>query len=138
MPELPEIESIKRVIEPQIQGLGIEQIHVSRQEVVAHPAADEFCSRLRGQVFDSVTRRGKFLVIHLESGDKIIIHLRMTGCLLVTPADYPEENHQRMSAGAKCDCRNREYLFGRNFICGRNLSCAAGKQLNRGGLGTPG
>lgn len=61
MPELPEIETIKRVIEPQIQGLGIEQIHVSRPEVVAHPAADEFCSRLRGQIFDSVTCRGKFL-----------------------------------------------------------------------------
>ena len=70
-----------------------EQIHVGRPEVVAHPAADEFCSRLRGQIFDSVIRRGKFLVIHLESGDKSIIHLRMTGCLLVTPTDYPEEKH---------------------------------------------
>ena len=43
MPELPEIEAIKRVIEPQIKGLTIEQVAVSRPEVVAHPAADEFC-----------------------------------------------------------------------------------------------
>ncbi len=93
MPELPEVEVIRRVIEPQIQGLAIEQITVSRQEVVAHPTADEFCRCLTGQVFDSMTRRGKFLIIQLKSSDKIIIHLRMTGCLLVTPADYPEGKH---------------------------------------------
>lgn len=93
MPELPEVEAIRRVIEPQIQGLTIEQITVSRREVVAHPTADEFCRCLTGQIFDSMTRRGKFLVIRLKSGDKIIIHLRMTGCLLVTPTAHPEEKH---------------------------------------------
>lgn len=93
IPELPEVEAIRRVIEPQIQGLAIEQITVSRPEVVAHPTADEFCRCLMGQIFDSVARRGKFLVIMLKSGDRIIMHLRMTGCLLVTPADYPEEKH---------------------------------------------
>lgn len=93
MPELPEVETIRRVIEPQIQGLTIEQITVSRREVVAHPTADEFCRCLTGQIFDSMTRREKFLVIRLKSGDKIIIHLRMTGCLLVTPTAHPEEKH---------------------------------------------
>lgn len=96
MPELPELEAIKRVIEPQIQGLAIELVTVNRPEVIAHPGADEFCRRLTGQVFDSMTRRGKFLVIRLKSSDKIIIHLRMTGCLLVTPADYPEEKHTHL------------------------------------------
>ena len=43
MPELPEVEAIKRVIAPQIQGLAIEQITVNRPEVVARPTADEFC-----------------------------------------------------------------------------------------------
>ena len=38
-------------------------------------------------------RRGKFLIFRLESGERIIIHLRMTGCLLLAPADYPEEKH---------------------------------------------
>lgn len=93
MPELPEVEAIRRVIEPQIQGLTVEQITVSRPEIVTHPTADEFCRRLTGQIFDSVARRGKFLIILLKSGDRMIIHLRMTGCLLLTPADYPEEKH---------------------------------------------
>lgn len=96
MPELPELEAIKRVIEPQIQGLAIERVTVNRPEMIAHPGADEFCRCLTGQVFDSMTRRGKFLVIRLKSSDKIIIHLRMTGCLLVTPADYPEEKHTHL------------------------------------------
>ena len=93
MPELPEVETIKRVIEPQIQGLIIESVTVKRPEVTAHPAADEFCKRLAGQTASHMTRRGKFLVIQLNSNDRIILHLRMTGCLLLTPADYPEEKH---------------------------------------------
>lgn len=93
MPELPEVETIKRVIEPQIQGLTIENVTVKRPEVTAYPAADEFCRLLTGQTVSHMTRRGKFLVIHLNSNDRIILHLRMTGCLLLTPADYPEEKH---------------------------------------------
>ena len=96
MPELPEIEAIRRVIEPQIQGLAIEQVTVNRPEVIAHPAADEFCRRLTGQVFAGIQRRGKFLILCMESGDRLILHLRMTGCLLVTPADYPEEKHTHL------------------------------------------
>lgn len=93
MPELPEVETIKRVIEPQIQGLVIDKVTVKRPEVVSYPAADEFCGLLTGQTISHMTRRGKFLIIWLNSNDRIILHLRMTGCLLLTPADYPEEKH---------------------------------------------
>ena len=96
MPELPEVEAIKRVIEPQIRGLAIERITVNRPEVIAHPAADAFCRRLAGQVFAEARRRGKFLILCMESGDRLILHLRMTGCLLVTPADVPEEKHTHL------------------------------------------
>lgn len=93
MPELPEVETIKRVIEPQIQGLMIDKVTVKRPEVVSYPEADEFCRLLTGQTISHMTRRGKFLLIWLNSNDRIILHLRMTGCLLLTPADYPEEKH---------------------------------------------
>ena len=96
MPELPEVEAIKRVIEPQIRGLAIERVTVNRPEVIAHPAADAFCRRLAGQVFAGARRRGKFLILCMESGDRLILHLRMTGCLLVTPADVPEEKHTHL------------------------------------------
>ncbi|MCM1499277.1 MAG: bifunctional DNA-formamidopyrimidine glycosylase/DNA-(apurinic or apyrimidinic site) lyase [Clostridium sp.] len=93
MPELPEVETIKNVIEPQIQGLIIEKATVRRPEVTAHPAADEFCRRLTGQTISHMSRRGKFLMIWLNNGDHILLHLRMTGCLLLAPADFPEEKH---------------------------------------------
>ena len=97
MPELPEVETIKRVIEPQIQGLMNDKVNVKRPEVVAYPMADEFCGRLTGQTISYMTRRGKFLVIQLNSNDRIILHLRMTGCLLLTPADCPEEKHTHIT-----------------------------------------
>lgn len=93
MPELPEVETVKRVIEPQIRGLMIIKAEVRRPEVIAYPQADAFCRRSSGQTIDGMARRGKFLIILLCSGDRMILHLRMTGCLLVTPADFPEERH---------------------------------------------
>lgn len=93
MPELPEIETIKHIVEPQIRGLTIENVLVNRPEVIAHPTADEFCKDVTGQAIGSMARRGKFLIIHLGNQNKIILHLRMTGCLLVTPADYQLEKH---------------------------------------------
>ncbi len=93
MPELPEIETIKSVIEPQIKELTIENITVNRPEVIAHPTADEFCKAVTGQNISSMERRGKFLLINLKNESQIILHLRMTGCLLVTPHDYPMEKH---------------------------------------------
>lgn len=96
MPELPEVETVKRVLEPQIQGLTIENITARRPEVIAHPSLNEFCGRLAGQSVSSMSRRGKFLLILLESGDRLIIHLRMTGCFLLAPSDFPEEKHTHL------------------------------------------
>ena len=96
MPELPEVEAIRRVLEPQVQGLTIQEIAVHRPEIIEHPSADEFCGRLIGQTFDRAERRGKFLLFWLESGGHIVLHLRMTGCLLITPADMPEEKHTHL------------------------------------------
>jgi len=93
MPELPEVETIRRILEPQIKGSVITAVTVNRPEVVAHPTADEFCNALVGQTVSAMTRRGKFLGIEWMSGDHTVLHLRMTGCLLVTPPDYSQEKH---------------------------------------------
>mgnify|MGYP002511102519 CR=1 FL=1 len=93
MPELPEVETIRRVLEPQIKGLTITEVTVNRPEVIGHPTAEGFCQALTGQTIDTMTRRGKFLSVLLDSGDYFVLHLRLTGCLLLTPADYPAEKH---------------------------------------------
>lgn len=93
MPELPEVETIRRVLEPQVKGLSITAVTVNRPEVIGHPTAEEFCQVLTGQTIKAMTRRGKFLSVLLDSGDYFTLHLRMTGCLLFTSADYPAEKH---------------------------------------------
>ena len=93
MPELPEVETIRRVIEPQIQGRRIVKVEAVRPEVIAHPDAGTFCERLTGQAVLGMARRGKFLIFLLENDSRLILHLRMTGCLLLTPAGYPEKKY---------------------------------------------
>jgi len=110
MPELPEVETIKRVIEPQIKGLVIEKATVNRPEVVAYPDADTFCKVLTNQVISHMERRGKYLMILLESGDRIILHLRMTGGLLLTPTDYPTEKHTHIILRLKNGTENEPFL----------------------------
>lgn len=97
MPELPEVEMIRQTLEPQLKGLHIKNVMVSRPEVVAQPSAGEFHQRLIGQKICGMGRRGKFLKICFESGDTVILHLRMTGGLLITPADYFVEKHTHVT-----------------------------------------
>ncbi|MCI9597581.1 MAG: bifunctional DNA-formamidopyrimidine glycosylase/DNA-(apurinic or apyrimidinic site) lyase [Firmicutes bacterium] len=105
MPELPEVETIKRVMEPRIQGLTIEKVLVRHLKVIAYPSSDEFCGRITGQTIEHLERRGKFLTIVLADHERIVLHLRMTGCLLLVPAKLPEEKHThvvfRLSDGSE-------------------------------------
>lgn len=85
MPELPEVETIRRVLEPQLQNRTIEKVTVNHKDAVAYPSVDDFCLGLTGQMVSHIQRRGKFLIICMKSGDRVILHLRMTGGLLFTP-----------------------------------------------------
>lgn len=96
MPELPEVETVKRVLKPQLQGRTIKNIIVNRPEVIARPTADEFCRRLSGQTISGMERRGKFLLILLDGGGRLVVHLRLTGCLLAAPSEMPEEKHTHL------------------------------------------
>lgn len=58
MPELPEVEAVRRVIEPQVKGRTVEAVEVNRPDVIAHPFAETFADALAGQTFVSVKRRG--------------------------------------------------------------------------------
>lgn len=96
MPELPEVETVRRVLEPQIQRRSIANIIVNRPEIIVRPDRTDFCRILTGQTFAHIERHGKFLMLCLESGDHLILHLRMTGCLLLAPADLPAEKHTHL------------------------------------------
>lgn len=82
MPELPEVETIKRSLEKVLLRKEIENVEVLSAKVVKKPRVAEFINSLRGKSFNSVYRRGKFLIFGLSSGDNLIIHLKMSGQLV--------------------------------------------------------
>ena len=96
MPELPEVETVRQIVEPQVAGKRILSVEIRNPQVIAHPEAEEFADLLLGQMISAINRRGKYLSILLCSGDRLFLHLRMTGQLMVTPVDYPEEKHTHM------------------------------------------
>ena len=86
MPELPEVETIKNELLPYIVGHLVIGVTLFWDGIVRQPSVEEFCSRLIGQRITTVSRRGKYLILGLTSGEVLIIHLKMTGSLLVKPA----------------------------------------------------
>lgn len=93
MPELPEVETVKNVLAPHLIGRTIADVDVFNASVIARPAPSAFSQRLRGQSIAELSRRGKFLTLHLADGDSVVLHLRMTGCLTIEPKDTPTEKH---------------------------------------------
>ena len=86
MPELPEVETIKNELLPHILGRWVSGVTLFWEGIVRQPSVKEFCSRLIGQELTGLARRGKYLIFSLTSGEVLIIHLKMTGSLLLKPA----------------------------------------------------
>lgn len=93
MPELPEVETTRRGINPSIQHQRIEKI-VIRQAQLRWPVPDEIHT-LEGQTVDSVTRRAKYLLLNTHIGSAII-HLGMSGSLGITTINKPAEKHDHV------------------------------------------
>jgi formamidopyrimidine-DNA glycosylase len=82
MPELPEVETIKRELSPHIVGRQFIGVGAYDDKPIRQPAVAEFCCKLVGQKIESLERRGKYLIFHLSGGQVLVVHLRMTGTLL--------------------------------------------------------
>src|SRR5260370_37371677 len=118
MPELPEVETIVRDLRPQLVGRRIESMQLWRDRairagLVRHPSPAQFLRRLRGRTIKSVERRGKYIVMPLEaapdetirangaleaSGERVIVHLGMTGHLRVWEPEETPVKHTHFSA----------------------------------------
>jgi formamidopyrimidine-DNA glycosylase len=101
MPELPEVEVVRRGLERGVTGRRIATVEVNHPRAVRrHPAGpDDFRAVLIGQRIDRARRRGKYLWLPLDSGDAVLAHLGMSGQLLVVPADRPAERHLHVRIG---------------------------------------
>jgi formamidopyrimidine-DNA glycosylase len=95
MPELPEVETIARILRPELVGATILAVDLRWRRTLAAPAQKKFKELIKGQVIQAVGRRAKFLVIQLTTYN-LLIHLRMSGDLLIKKGKIKPEKHDRL------------------------------------------
>ncbi|QMU72351.1 bifunctional DNA-formamidopyrimidine glycosylase/DNA-(apurinic or apyrimidinic site) lyase [Streptacidiphilus sp. P02-A3a] len=99
MPELPEVEVVRRGLDRWVSGRTVSSVLVYHPRAVRRHAAgpDDFAAQLAGRVLGAAQRRGKYLWLPLPgTGSSLIGHLGMSGQLLVQPQDAPAETHLRV------------------------------------------
>jgi formamidopyrimidine-DNA glycosylase len=115
MPELPEVETVRRGLQPVMEGAKIIKAETRRKDL-RFPFQKDFVARLEGQTVTGLGRRAKYLMADLESGDVLLMHLGMSGSFrvvegqsLVTPGQFHHPRHEgrahdhvmfQMSSGA--------------------------------------
>ncbi len=87
MPELPEVETIKRELEPHIIGKKITAVTVYDARIVYPLSASAFQDKIIGQGIENLRRRGKYLLFQLSNNNYLVVHLRMSGALLLNPPE---------------------------------------------------
>lgn len=112
MPELPEVEQVRKTLLPHIVGKLIKRVEVRLPRLIKHPAPESFADILVGQSLADIKRKGKYLTIEFNTNLKLVVHLRMTGALIVTDSDAEEPDYAKVKfelTGGKtlwfCDIR---------------------------------
>lgn len=102
MPELPEVETIRRTLRPHVVGRTVEDV-VVRDARLRRPVAGEFGARLIGRRIVEVRRLGKYLLFDLDDGGIWTVHFGMSGCLATSSAGAREHDHVqiRLSLGTR-------------------------------------
>lgn len=93
MPELPEVETVRRTLEKHLVGLSFTGVDVHMPKVIRTPGLEEFNNLLVGPKITKLDRRGKYLLIHFASNYTLVTHLRMTGRLVYSPPEEPLAKH---------------------------------------------
>nr|MBA2385335.1 DNA-formamidopyrimidine glycosylase [Actinomycetota bacterium] len=87
MPELPEVETVRRRLAPVLEGRSLERVEIHDARLTRPEDPLEVATELVGERVRALDRRGKYLIVRFESGRALLIHLRMTGSLLREPVD---------------------------------------------------
>jgi formamidopyrimidine-DNA glycosylase len=96
MPELPEVETIKRDLASRILGRSFAGATINWPKMVQIPSFEHFSSCLIGKSIERLDRRGKYLILRLSSGEALILHFRMSGSLLLKPASAEPDPYDRV------------------------------------------
>lgn len=97
MPELPEVETIRRDLLPLVRGRRVIEAWVSPNapRLVQLMPLHEFCRLLAGRRIEDISRRGKYLILNVDGGLMWVVHLRMTGRFQHRAGGCPEHPHLR-------------------------------------------
>lgn len=93
MPELPEVETVRRGMVSFVVGRRIDRVEVGRERTVRRTSPQALVDGLTGATITSIGRRGKYIVCQLDTGDSLMIHLRMSGRVLVSEAGSTRPDH---------------------------------------------
>ena len=120
MPELPEVETVRRQLANVLHGRNFRRVRVYDALLVAPESPNRFRRVVEGRRVEDVSRRGKYLRLELDSGDTLAMHLRMTGRLHHAPdGKTPADKHRRarfdLDDGATLDFSDTR-RFGRAWI----------------------
>jgi formamidopyrimidine-DNA glycosylase len=103
MPELPEVETVRRGLAPVMEGAQFREVEARRQDL-RWPLPRDFAAHLRGRKVAGLGRRGKYLLVDLSSGDVLIMHLGMSGSFRILHEDKGRSpgkfHHERSQARA--------------------------------------
>jgi formamidopyrimidine-DNA glycosylase len=97
MPELPEVEVIRRGLAPGLLGRRILRVVMGEKRLRRESSTEEFREWVAGRTILELERRGKYLLFHLEGGATLLIHLGMTGRLLLGPGPSPPRPHVHLT-----------------------------------------
>lgn len=111
MPELPEVETIKRDLERVVSKKKIKNIEISVGKLIKGLTAEELIKRIKGKTFKRVFRRGKYLIFSLSSGEYLVVHLKLTGQLIYGGRDKRSRITFSLSDGKYLNF-NDQRLFG--------------------------
>jgi formamidopyrimidine-DNA glycosylase len=97
MPELPEVQTVVDILnKKQVPGRPITGAAVYWSKTIASGSPVDFCKNIQGLTIRRITRRGKYIVLHLSGEMTLLIHLRMTGRLNWVPKDNPRNRHEHV------------------------------------------
>jgi formamidopyrimidine-DNA glycosylase len=96
MPELPEVETVVRGLRASLIGCTVTKVVIHWSGSIGSPDPESFAQRLAGRTVTGVGRRGKWVTVDLSDGQVLLIHLRMTGQLLLESTECPGETYTRV------------------------------------------
>lgn len=110
MPELPEVETIKRELEKAVVGKKITEVCVHHPLVIREPSPEKFKKGLEGTTIKHLLRKAKVLILELSNGKALVVHLKMTGQLIYPGCSHKARISFHLSDG-KCLDFNDQRLF---------------------------